>query len=155
MTPREQLVQTTIRSGAASLCAADDETLVYCETGRGINPLLAAVERERSSAHKPLDWGDKLVGRAAGLLLVLTTPRSVFAGTISSGAAEVLHAAGIPFTYDVLIPDVLNREGTGPCPMEAAVRDVVDPAEAFRTLERTVQAMSHTRRLDTPEKRIV
>ncbi|MHB8070832.1 MAG: DUF1893 domain-containing protein [Candidatus Cryosericum sp.] len=155
MSPRKQLVQSTIRSGAASLCAADDETLVYCETGRGIAPLLTALERERSSAHKPLDWGDKLVGRAAGLLLVLAMPRSVFAATMSSGAAEVLHAAGIPFTYDVLIPDVLNREGTGPCPMEAAVREIDDPTEAFQTLERTVQAMSHTRRLDAPEERIV
>lgn len=155
MTPRKQLVQTTIRSGAASLCAADDEALVYCETGRGVTPLLAVLERERSSAHKPLDWGDKLVGRAAGLLLVLATPRSVFARTMSSGAAEVLRTAGIPFTYDVLIPDVLNREGTGPCPMEAAVRDIDDPVEALQTLERTVQAMSHPGRLDAPEKRIV
>jgi hypothetical protein len=153
MTPGNHLVQTTIRSGTASLCAADNEVLVYCETGRGISPLLTAIERERSCAHKSMDWGDKLVGRAAGLLLVLVSPRSVFAATMSAGAADVLRVAGIPFTCDILIPDVLNREGTGPCPMEAAVRSVDEPLAALETLERLVQTMSHVGRLDTPEKR--
>lgn len=153
MTPGEQLVQTTIRSGIASLCAADNEVLVCCETGRGIAPLLTVAERADTYASTGLDWGDKLVGRAAALLFTLVHPRSVFAATMSAGGADVLRGAGIPFTYDVLISRVLDREGTGMCPMEAAVSGVDDPHEALQTLERTVQAMSHTGRSDAPEKR--
>ncbi len=151
----ENLVQATIRSGAATLCAADGEVLVYHESGRGISPLLTAIEYEHSHMHAPLDWGDKLVGRAASLLLILVKPRSVFAATMSTGAADVLRTAGIPFTYDILTPDIVNREGTGPCPMETAVSGVDDPLEALQTLKRTVQPMSHTGCLDAPEKRMI
>lgn len=153
MTEDEQLVQTTIRSSGATLCAVVDGAFLYRLTGRGIGALVLTVEKERNAGHTPLDWGDKLVGRAAALLFTLVNPRSVFAVTMSAGATDVLRAARIPFTCDVLIPRILNREGTGICPMETAVTGVDDPLEALQTLERTVQAMSHTGRADAPEKR--
>ncbi len=135
MTESEQLVQTTIRSGDATLCAADGEKLIYRLTGRGISALLTAVEEERVVSHGPLDWGDKLVGRAAALLFALVHPRSVFALTMSAGAQDVLRTAGIPFACDALIVDVLNRTGTGPCPMEAAVSGIDDPLAALEKLK--------------------
>lgn len=152
MTPGRRLVQKTIRSGIASLCAADDELLVCCEIGWGIAPLLAVAERADTRANIALDWGDKLVGRAAALLFTLVHPRSVFAATMSVSGVDVLRAAGIPFAYDALVPCVLNRDGTGMCPMEAAISDVDDAHEALRMLERTVHAMSHTGRSDAPEE---
>jgi hypothetical protein len=146
MTESEQLVQTTIRSGDATLCAAGGGALVCRLTGRGISALLLAVEKERVVSHGPLDWGDRLVGRAAALLFTLVRPRSVFAVTMSTGAQDVLRTAGIPFASDSVIPDVLNRTGTGPCPMEAAVSDIDEPLVALRTLEQVSQALSDTRR---------
>src|SRR5450830_1991775 len=78
MTESEQLVQATIRSGGATLCAADGGELVYRLAGRGISALLTAVEEECVVSHGPLDWGDKLLGRAAALMFMLVRPRSVF-----------------------------------------------------------------------------
>jgi len=152
MTESEQLVQATIRSGDATLCAADGGELVYRLTGRGISALLTAVEEERVVSHGPLDWGDKLVGRAAALLFTLVRPRSVFALTMSTGAQDVLRTAGIPFACDAVIPDVLNRTGTGPCPMEAAVSDIDESLVALRTLEQVSQALSDAGRNHAPRK---
>jgi len=152
MTESEQLVQTTIRTGGATLCAADGGELVYRLTGRGIGALLLAVEKERVVSHGPLDWGDKLVGRAAALLLALVHPRSVFALTMSTGAQDVLRVAGIPFACDAVIPDVLNRTGTGPCPMEAAVSGIDEPLVALETLTQVSQALSDARRNHEPRK---
>jgi len=135
MTESEQLVRTTIRSGDATLCAAGDGALVCRLTGRGIRALLLAVEKERAVSHGALDWGDKLVGRAAALLFTLVRPRSVFGLTMSAGAQDVLRMAGIPFTCDAVILDVLNRTGTGPCPMEAAVSGINEPLVALETLK--------------------
>ena len=142
MTESEQLVQTTIRSGDATLCAVDGEKLIYRVTDRGISALLTAVEEERVVSHNPLDWGDKLVGRAAALLFALVHPRSVFALTMSTGAQDVLRTTGIPFTCDTVILDVLNRTGTGPCPMEAAVSGIKEPLAALETLKQVSQAIS-------------
>jgi len=152
MTESEQLVRTTIRSGDATLCAVADGALLYQLTGRGIGALLLAVEKERAASHGPLDWGDKLVGRAAALLFTLVHPRSVFALTMSTGAQDVLRTAGIPFASDSVIPDVLNRTGAGPCPMEAAVSDIDEPLVALRTLEQVSQALSDAGRNHAPRK---
>jgi len=152
MTENEELVQTTIRSGDATLCAVADGALLYQLTGRGIGALLTAVEEERVVSHGPLDWGDKLVGRAAALLFALVHPRSVFALTMSAGAQDVLRTADIPFTCDALIVDVLNRTGTGPCPMEAAVSRIDEPLAALETLKQVSQALSETGRNHAPRK---
>jgi tripeptide aminopeptidase len=152
MTESEQLVQTTIGSGGATLCAADGGELVYRLTGRGISALLTAVEEERVVSHGPLDWGDKLVGRAAALLFILVRPRSIFALTMSMGAQDVLRAAGIPFTCDAVILDVLNGTGTGPCPMEAAVSGIDEPLAALETLKQASQALSDAGRNHAPRK---
>ena len=152
MTESEQLVQTTIRSGNATLCATHGGVLVYQLTGRGIGELLLAVEKERVVGHGSLDWGDKLVGRAAALLFTLVRPQSVFALTMSAGAQDVLRAAGIPFTSDAVILDVLNRTGTGPCPMEAAVSGVDEPLAALETLKQVSQTLSDAGRNNAPRK---
>jgi hypothetical protein len=152
MTESEELLQTTIRSGDATLCAADGEELVYRLTGRGISALLTAVEEERVVSHGPLDWGDKLVGRAAALLFTLVHPRSVFALTMSTGAQDVLRTAGIPFTCDAVILDVLNRTGTGPCPMEAAVSEINEPLVALESLKQVSQTLSDAGRNHAPRK---
>ena len=152
MTESEQLVQATIRSGGATLCAADGGELVYRLTGRGISALLTAVEEECVVSHGPLDWGDKLVGRAAALLFALVHPRSVFALTMSAGAQDVLRTAGIPFACDAAILDVLNQTGTGPCPMETAVSGIDEPLAALETLKQVSQALSETGRNHAPRK---
>ena len=152
MTESEQLVQTTIRSGDATLCAVGGGALVCRLTGRGIRALLLAVEKERVVSHGPLDWGDKLVGRAAALLFTLVRPRSVFALTMSTGAQDVLRTASISFACDSVILDVLNRTGTGPCPMEAAVCGIDEPLVALETLEQVSQALLDAGRNNAPRK---
>ena len=152
MTENEQLVQATIRSGDATLCAVADGALLYQLTGRGVNALVVAVEKERAASHGPLDWGDKLVGRAAALLFTLVRPRSVFALTMSTGAQDVLRTAGIPFTCDAIILDVLNQTGTEPCPMEAAVSGISEPLVALETLKQVSGALSDAGRNNAPRK---
>jgi hypothetical protein len=110
------------------------------------------VEKERVVSYGSLDWGDKLVGRAAALLFTLVHPRSVFALTMSTGAQDVLRTAGIPFACDAVILDMLNRKGTGPCPMEAAVCGIDEPLAALETLKQVSQTLSDPGRNRAPRK---
>ena len=48
----------------------------------------------------------------------------VYAETVSEGAVAFLTAHGIPVRYDTKTEGIVNREGTGPCPMETAVADI-------------------------------
>lgn len=129
-----QLVQETIRTRTATLCAADETGLVVSISGTGIQPLLMTAEQPHGLEHRGLDWGDWMVGKAAALLLLLMDPRAVFGAFMSVDAQAVLNRARVPYSCDHMIPSVLNRDGTGPCPMEMAVHGVEDPSAAVEAL---------------------
>ena len=61
---------------------------------------------------------DKIVGRAAALLMTLGKVKEVYTPLASETAKEVLDAAGIALHAEKLIPYIVNRDNTGMCPME-------------------------------------
>jgi len=120
---------------ARELLAAGGYTCVLCKAGRtytstrrGVAPLLGWLEEGTDLTG--FCAADKVVGRAAALLYRLLGVREVYAAVISRGALEVLEAGNIAVCYDSLTDGIINRAGTGPCPMEAATRDITDPAQA-------------------------
>jgi hypothetical protein len=100
----------------------------------GIRPPLQWL-REDPSLLRGAEVSDKVVGKAAALLFCYGGVRSIWAETMSEAAAEFLGAAGVAYQYDILVPAILNREGTGLCPMEQKALAVDDPAQAFRIFD--------------------
>ncbi|MDR2687261.1 MAG: DUF1893 domain-containing protein, partial [Oscillospiraceae bacterium] len=78
---------------------------------------------------------DKVIGKAAALLFAYGGARSVWAARMSEAARDFLQAAGIAFGYDELVPAILNRDGTGLCPMEQRAMGIAEPGEAFRVFD--------------------
>lgn len=124
---------------ACSLLSSGDYTCVVCKgdsrhtaTDRGVKPLLNWLEagldlRDFSAA-------DRVVGRATAFLYVLLGVKEVYAHVMSRPAAEVLTAHGIPVHPGKLVDGIINRRGDGPCPFEAAVLDITDPAAALEAI---------------------
>ena len=81
---------------------------------------------------------DKVIGKAAALLFCHGGVRSIWAEKMSEAAVEFLDSQGIAYAYDELVPAILNREGTGLCPMEQKVLTVDDPAQAFRIFDEII-----------------
>ncbi len=100
----------------------------------GIRPLLDWLE-EAGEPLRGASVADKVVGKAAALLLVYGGAAALTAGVVSEPAAAVLRAAGIPFEAGQVTGRIVNREGTGLCPMEERVMDTDSPAEAYRRLK--------------------
>lgn len=98
----------------------------YC--GRGIGDLYAAVKGGADYAGYAA--ADKIVGRAAAFLFVALKVASVYAAVLSEGGREVLLAYGIDCFYGELTENIINRAGSGRCPMEEATESVKDLAEA-------------------------
>ena len=73
---------------------------------------------------------DKVVGKATAMLFALCGVAAVHAGVISEAAEEMLRRYGIPYTFDVQTERIINRAGTGMCPMEQAVWALDAPADA-------------------------
>lgn len=119
-------------------------TCVLCQNGHirlshqtGIRPLVAWLAEDPDGL-RGAAAADKIIGKAAALLLVYGGVSCIHAGVLSEGGQAVLLAHGIPYTYDQLTPWIRNRQGTGMCPMEQRVQAIDDPAQAFVVLSQAI-----------------
>ena len=120
-------------------CVVCHEETIYTATVRGVKPLLDWLDNGPSL--QDFCAADKVVGRAAAFLYCLLGVREVYARVMSRPAADVLTAHGISVQADTLTDGIINRKGTGPCPFEAAVMGITEPAEALLTIRQKLTAM--------------
>lgn len=128
---------------AKALLKTEGYTCVLCDADRvmtsrktGIAPL---VERlENGECLKGTAAADRVVGKAAAMLMVYGGVSEVYGEVMSQEAYRLLTAHGVTAEYGTLIPRILNRAGTGPCPMEQAVAELTEPADALPALQKTL-----------------
>ncbi len=94
--------------------------------------LLSAAGRSAGLTAAALDVDDKIVGRAAALLLVYLGVGSVHARLLSEHGREVLEAHGVRYSYDELVERIS-------CKTETLLIGVTDPATAHRLLQARAQ----------------
>ena len=116
-----------------------NETEIITERARGVAPLLSLLESGKDCTG--LFAVDKVVGKAAAFLYILLGIRRVFALTVSESALALLQGYGIAVGYEVCVPRIKNREGTGFCPMESAVLAEKDPSSALRAIRAALAAL--------------
>jgi len=85
---------------------------------------------------------DVVVGKAAALLYDSAGIDQVHAQLISHHALEYFRKAGIAASWDNTCPAIMNRQGTGLCPMEALVNGVDNPVDALSMLTKVLPAHS-------------
>lgn len=119
--------------------ASRDGKIVARERGRGIGPALLLFRKGLLAGS---DVADHIVGRAAAAIFVAGGVAKIHADVMSEGAAKFLSEHGIPNSADVLTSEIVNRRGTGPCPMEAAVKGLDDPKEMVAAVERTLRRLA-------------
>ena len=123
-------------------CVLTDGTAVYTSMLRGVKPL---VQFLKSGTVPPgLSAADKVVGKATAYLYVLLGVRALYAQIISKPAAEVLHDSNIQVQYGKIVSNIINRQGDGICPFEAAVMEITDPAAAYDAILHKMQEMNIT-----------
>lgn len=125
---------------AGHSCALTRGDMLYVSDDRGIRPLMDWL----AHGEKPLEGAcaaDKVVGKAAALLFVYGGVREIYAAVISEAAAAALDRHGVPYTYARMVPRIINRDGSGLCPMESRVMDTDSPEEAYRRLSEALKSM--------------
>ena len=95
-------------------------------TQRGVKDLLALVTERPELLHGAL-IADKAVGKAAAACMVAGGVKRVHADVMSEPALALLSAHGVAAGYGQLVDHIINRDGTGWCPMERLSRDESDP----------------------------
>lgn len=134
MTDIERAVQG-LEGHSICLCREGD---IITDDGKGISPMIKFISEGRALAG--YSAADAIVGRAAAMLFVKAGIAAVHGKVMSQGGSDFLAKHGIPHTWDVLTEQIINRAGTGVCPMEQAVDGIDDPEEGYRLLcERLAQ----------------
>lgn len=140
MEPESQGMQAARIALPGHSCVVSRGEKLYISDERGICPLMDWLAHDE----KPLSGAsvaDKVVGKAAALLFVYGGVREVYAAVLSEAAADALAKHGVPVVCDKLVPRIINRTGTGLCPMETRVMDTDSPQEAYRRLQEALDAM--------------
>jgi hypothetical protein len=126
---KQRLIQKNL-----SLVVAKDGSVSFETRARGVSGLLEAIKKLGNDM-TGASVADKVVGRAAALLLVYSGVVSVFAVTISDSGIEVLRKHNIPIEFDERVPSILNFRKTDVCPFEKLVAEFSDSREAYEELK--------------------
>ena len=111
----------------------------FVRTERGVNPLLTLARKGKFL--KNFSCADRVVGKAAALLYAFLGAKEVYADVLSASAEVVFVSQKIKYVYQNFAQNIINRQGTGLCPMELATKDISDPAEAVEAIERALAAL--------------
>lgn len=132
---------------AKSLLKSTDSTLavvsvddVFTSHERGVKPLLYLLT-EKKGFLKGASVADKVIGKAAALLMALGEIKEVHTLIISEPAIKVFEKHNIPCFYDKKVTRIVNRTGDGLCPMETLCLDVDEPQEAFQKITDFIKTM--------------
>ena len=120
-------------TGKAAVVMVRDGVIAASENGRGLSPLLDLCDRGPEVAKGA--WViDKVIGKAAASVCVAFGVSRVHGALMCEPAVALLKAHGVPCSSDRLVPQILNRDKSGLCPLEATVKDLSDVPEMVQAL---------------------
>jgi len=116
-------------SEAANLRLFSGVELVFSSTGRWLHPLFELEEFMKTAGLQPasLRLEDKIVGKAAAMLMLRMGFRTVHGATMSRLARDFFDRHGARYTYDRLVERI-------DCQTEALLADVDDLEHAYELL---------------------
>lgn len=126
-------------SASSATCVLCNHESVIISEEKGIKPLMKLLSSRTDC--NGYSAADKIVGKAAAMLYVLLGVSEVYAQVMSESAQYTLARHGILPFCDTSVKQIINRTGSGICPMEATVENINDPEDAFAALKTRITAM--------------
>lgn len=128
----------------------DDHTLALCKgenvivsDKRGVAPMIDFIDAQTHLTGYCA--ADTIVGKAVASMFVKAGIAAVYGQVMSKSAHLYLQTHGIYAEYATLVDVIINRQGTGQCPMEEAVKSVDDPDDCFLAIKEKIAALKANR----------
>lgn len=93
------------------------DKIIYKSKKQRLLPLLFCLKKYKAQMRGSMVF-DKVIGRAAALLLIYGGVKKVLTPTISRGALQILARGGAEIKYQKIVKNILNQAGDDLCPME-------------------------------------
>ncbi len=114
---------------------------IYSSTKKGIAPMLDFIQSGVDL--RGFSACDLIVGKAVAMLFSYAGVKAVHAKILSKSGADYLNKRYVPYTFDVLTENIINRAGDGICPMEKIVESVEDEETAVYLLKEKLKQLKY------------
>lgn len=120
-----------IEQNTAACVIIKNGVIERTEMGRGIGPVLKLHDE---GVLKEAYVVDKIIGKAAAMILTEGGAVACYALTMSRAAYEWLTNHGVKAGYRDCVDVIINRAGDGMCPMEETVLNIDDAKEGIEAV---------------------
>lgn len=120
-------------------CVVMKDAQGYTSVERGVKPLIDWLDEGIDLSG--FSAADKVIGNGAAMLYVLLGVKEIYTPVISRPAKTTLKSYGIRLFFDECVEGIVNRAGTGPCPMEDAVKGIENPEEALLAIRQKLREL--------------
>lgn len=121
-------------------CVVRNGEIVRSFHQRGVSDLWRLLHEEPELLRGAF-VADKVVGKGAAALMAAGGVRGLYARTVSRPALDLLAAVGIPVEYETVAEHIINRAGTGICPVEQLCADARTPEECLPRIGEFIRRM--------------
>ncbi|BDF58087.1 hypothetical protein CE91St36_09040 [Christensenellaceae bacterium] len=128
-------LQEDIQSGGYTCVCYDENSRLYGVSGKRLRPLW---DLSQKIDLKNKYVGDKVIGKAAAMILVHGGAKYAYAKLMSVSAQKEFEKYGVMFACETTAPTIKNAAGDGMCPMEAAMQEFDDPRSAVQKIDRMI-----------------
>lgn len=136
----ETLKAKKIMEDAGYTCVLCKDEKIYTSKDRGVKPLLGLYDNKDDLSD--FCAADKVVGRAAAFIYIALGVKEVYASVMSEGAHELLLKNGTEAYCGTLTKQIINRLGTGMCPMEEACLGANSSEKAVLAIKEKIGALN-------------
>lgn len=98
--------------------------------GQGISDLYRILTENPQLLEGAL-VADKVIGKGAAALMILGGVKQVYTDVISVPAKTLFEQSGLHPEYAECVPNIINRAGTGICPVENMCKDCATAEECL------------------------
>ena len=128
-----------IEAGDFGCALIKNNVIIHEGRGKGVSPLLELAST--SEGLKKLEGAlvvDRIIGKAAAMIIVLGKATHAYGLTMSKSGEEYLQAFGVETKYNRCVDAISDRTGRGICPMERSVMEMDNPVKGFEKLQETL-----------------
>lgn len=129
-----KLAKSTLFENEYSIVVVKENEIVYKSESKGLQSLISLYKNDVNTLENS-SIADKVIGRAAALILVDSNIKEVYADLISQNAIDILDKSNIPYEYKAQVKEIRNRDNTGMCPMEELSLKCVSADELIEKIE--------------------
>lgn len=127
-------------TGEITFAAILSDGSLLTSAKKGIAPMMALLAENQESLRGAV-VADRVIGRAAALLMEFAGVAAAYGGIVSSHALRAFAKSGLRLEYETEVAYIINRSGTGMCPMEETVLEIEDADAAYPALQKRLAAL--------------